>query len=107
MFTGMPLQDFYLGGIISERIIAYPDMYGFEISLNGSNPNIVSLIIDIVDIDVFASPYMEEYEDNVKREELLGHIRTLNETTIFPPVSRKNSIVAIIRILNPSTFGKL
>jgi hypothetical protein len=106
MFTGMPLRDVYIGGIISESIIGYSDMYGFEISLNGSNPNIVPLIVNNVDIDVFASPYMEDYEDNVKGE-LLGHIRTLNETTIFQPVSRKNSIVAKIKIRNPSTFGKL
>ncbi|KAI8925730.1 hypothetical protein BC831DRAFT_459527 [Entophlyctis helioformis] len=103
-----------LVGVVDTRIaniVATPDVFQFDMVLQGSNVNIVAVDVHRADLDVYASADAPiEFPDSAVTvrdvdadplpPELLGHVRALNGTLQFPPLA--------ITILNPSnTVGKL
>lgn len=109
LFCAQPLKDLKLQSI--SNIVAEIDLYQFDLMLTAVNTNIVPVSIQQADLDVYASPEMAHFgEPDVDFfvDEILGHVRTLNGSAVFNPISRTSNVTARISIEYPSnTLGKL
>ena len=107
MFSAMPLTSILVKKV--ENIVELPDVYEFDLILSAANSNMFPIAIIATDLDVFASS-VPEYDNMIRitSEELLGHVRYLNNSAVFISNSFSDRVACKVSIEDPSnTFGKL
>ncbi|KAL2920255.1 hypothetical protein HK105_200324 [Polyrhizophydium stewartii] len=127
-----PLASVAVAGVAN--IVASPDLFQFDLRLAGSNFNIIPIDVAQADLDVYASadiprsladaapqnpsqpapphpaaaPAAAAPSAAALGPELLGHVRRVNSSVVFPLLANAHDLHATITIVDPSnTLGKL